>query len=98
MARWQILDGPTQQPVGVHDDFDLFVATIENVNDPAQRRFISVAIDRTVMQTTEPHRLERDVRAAAETNGASAIERHLDDAVPPDRIAVSVNGVRVQAE
>ena len=98
MPRWRILDGPNELPPDKHfTDGGLWVATLENANDPAQRRLIRVVLARSILQSAREG-LERDVREAVESKGRTAIERFLDEREPPDRILVSSSGIHAQTE
>jgi hypothetical protein len=91
-VKWRILDGPHQVENTLGVDGAVWDAIIENVNDPAQRRHIRAVISGTALDT-DPDRLITDIRAAIESNGKTAIERFLDEQVPPDRIIVSSTGI-----
>jgi hypothetical protein len=98
MSRWRILDGPNELSPDKHfTDGGVWGATLENVNDPAQRRLIQVVLARSILQSAREG-LERDVREAVESNGRTAIERFLDEQEPPDRILVSSGGIHAETE
>jgi hypothetical protein len=90
VTRWRIFDGPHKQ--GAPVDGELWVAAIENVNDPAQRRMVGAVLSRTVL-SSEQSALPVDVRRAVDTQGLSAIERFLDWSDPPARIIVSSTAI-----
>jgi hypothetical protein len=85
VEKWRILDGPTQQMVDVHDDFEVWVATLQRTNDPKQTRSIRVEISRSVRHSN-PHLAA--IQTALRTNGRTAIERYLDKQHPPARLYV----------
>ena len=93
MSKWRILDGPNELPNVRGTDGDLWGATLENANDPAQRRLIQVVLSRSIMQSSREG-LMLDVRQAIESNGRTAIEKFLDEQQPPHRVIVSSSGVR----
>jgi len=90
--KWRILDGPSPMTNTRFVDGDLWGATIENVNDPAQRRLVQVVIAGTVLQSDKDTLLS-EVRDAVDSSGQTAIEKFLDEQQPPDRILVSSAGV-----
>ena len=97
MAKWRILDGPHLQQSTMAVDGAVWAATIENVNDPAQRRHVQVVIAGTILDS-DPDTLLDDIRQAVASNGKSAIERFLDEQHPPDRIVVSSTGIQPSDE
>jgi predicted metal-dependent phosphotriesterase family hydrolase len=92
--RWRILDGPNPRPDFRFTDGDVWSATLENVNDPAQRKLINVVITPSAL-ASRLEGLPVEVQRAIETDGRSAIEGFLDEQVPPDRVVVSTAGVAV---
>ena len=48
MGRWRILDGPNQN-LATWVDGELWVARIENVDDPAQQKLVSVVLSRAAL-------------------------------------------------
>jgi hypothetical protein len=95
--KWRILDGPHLQPSTGSVDGAVWLATIENVNDPAQRAHVQVVISGTVL-STDPNFLITDIAQAVESNGLTAIERFLDLQHPPRKIIVSSTGILPSAE
>lgn len=92
VSGWRIIDGPDERPVGAHDDFEVWCATLENLSDATRRRTVCVEIARTVRQS-DPADLIVDVREAVQTNGRAAIEKFLSASAPPARIVVSSTAV-----
>lgn len=95
VARWEIIDGPNKANAPV--DGDLWFCTIGNVNDPAQRKIIEAVISRTVLSSDRAGLMD-EIREAVDSSARTAIERFLDDPVPPDRIIVSSTGIRASDE
>lgn len=91
MARWEIIDGP-HAANGGQIDGTLYTAIVGNVNDPAQRRIVSILITGQARQLG----YTADVEQAVATNGRSTLAQHLDDAQPPDRIRVTADGITVE--
>jgi hypothetical protein len=87
VTRWKILDGPNKQTEESGIDGELWLATIESVNDPAQKRIVGVEIPRSILQS-DLSKLDDAIRRAVESNGRTAIDRYLEDSEPPDRIVV----------
>jgi hypothetical protein len=97
VKKWRILDGPNQVANTGGVDGDVWILTIENVNDPAQRRIVQVVIAGSVLNSDRV-RLMTEIRKAVESNGKTALERFLDDQNPPGRIIVSSTGIRPSDE
>jgi hypothetical protein len=91
VSRWQIIDGPHQHEAHQIDG-ELWLATIGNVNDPAQRRIIGAVLSRTVLDSDQST-LPIDVRLAVASQGRRAIERFLDEPDLPARIIVSSTAI-----
>ena len=94
MARWRILDGPNQN-VATWVDGELWVARIENVDDPAQVKIVNVVLARTAL---EAQGVPDEVERALATSGRTAIETHLDQADPPTSILVAADAITPTSE
>ena len=94
MGRWRILDGPNQN-LATWVDGELWVARIENANDPAQRKIVSVVLSRTALQSQG---VPEEVAQALATSGRTAIEKYLDEADPPAGILVASDAVTPTSE
>jgi hypothetical protein len=94
MVRWRISEGPNQNPA-TWVDGELWVARIENVDDPAQRKVVSVVLSRTARQSQS---VPDEVAQALATNGRTAIEKYLDEADPPTAILVASDAVTATSE
>lgn len=95
MARWKVIDGPARRNARV--DGVVMGCVIENVNDPAQRRFIGVTFTRTVLQSDRAA-LPDAVREAIETDGLSVIEPHLEQAEPAETFLVTNSSIGVHPD
>ncbi|HEY8407228.1 MAG TPA: hypothetical protein VIK66_04540 [Gaiellaceae bacterium] len=89
MGRWRILDGPNQN-LATWVDGELWVARIENVDDPAQQKLVSVVLSRAALAAQD---VPDEVARARETHGRTAIEQYLDEADPPPGILVAGDAV-----
>lgn len=94
MVRWRIVDGPHQN-VATWVDGELWVARIENVNDAAQRKIVSVVLSRTALQSQG---VPDEVAQALATSGRTAIAKYLDEADPPTRILVASDAIAPTSE
>jgi hypothetical protein len=90
VEKWCILDGPTEQTVDVHDDFEVWIATLQRMGDPKQTRSIRVEISRSVRHSA-PHLTA--IQTALRTNGRTAIERYLSEQYPPARLYVGETAI-----
>lgn len=89
MVRWRIVDGPNQN-VATWVDGELWVARIENANDPARRKIVNVVLSRTALQSQD---VPDDVAQALATSGRTAIEKYLDEDEPPAGILVAGDAI-----
>lgn len=89
MGRWRILDGPNQN-LATWVDGELWVARIENVDDPARRKMVSVVLSRTAL---DAQRAPDEVAQAVATRGRTAIEKYLDEPDPPTGILVASDAI-----
>jgi hypothetical protein len=94
MVRWRIFEGPDQNP-STWVDGELWVARIENVNDPARRKIVSVVLSRTARQSQS---VPDEVAQALATSGRTAIEKYLDEADPPTAILVAGDAITATSE
>jgi hypothetical protein len=94
MPRWRIIDGPNQN-VATWVDGELWVARIEDADDPARQKLVSVVLSRTAL---EAQGVPDEVARALATSGQAAIEQYLDEDDPPTRILVASDAVAPTSE